>query len=116
MPGELINEFAPATRVLVLVLDACRSERIAHGGWRRADLLKSARGGLGLCGELRLLVGRGTVAATGHHKRASAVRIGKAEMQRSKTTHGQAHDMRLVDAESIHDRPDVVTCPLLRVS
>src|ERR1700686_2601787 len=115
MFGELISELTPATRVLVLELDARRPERIASSGLRHAYPLETPRGGLDLGGELRPLVGRGAVAATGHHQRACAIRIGEAEMQRSKTAHRQADHMRIVDLESIDYRLNVITCALLRV-
>src|SRR6266567_4380646 len=116
MLGELISELPPAARVLVLELHARRPERIAHSSLRHADFLEAPRGGLGLGGELRPLVGRRPVAATSDYQRTSAIGIGEAEMQRRKTAHGQADHMRLVDLERIDDRLDVITCALLRVS
>src|ERR1700730_1860502 len=115
MFGELISELAPATRVFGLELDAHRAERIAHSGLRHAYLLETPRGGRDLGSELRPLVGRGAIAATGHHQRTRAIRIGEAEMQRRKPAHRQADHMRPVDLESIDYRLNVITCTLLRV-
>src|ERR1700719_1881437 len=104
MFGELTGELAPATRVLVLELDAPWPERVARSRLCHACLLETLRGGLGAGGELRPLAGRGAVAAAGHHQRACVIRIGEAEMQRSKTAHRQADHMRLVDLETIDYR------------
>ena len=52
MLRELIGEFAPAARVLVLELHARRPERVTFGGLGHAQLFEILGGGLGFFGEL----------------------------------------------------------------
>ena len=113
---ELVGEFAPAARILVLELHARRPERVTFGGLRHALLLEILGGCLGFFGKLSALIGSSAIAAAGDHQRASAVRIGKAKMQSRKAAHRQSDDMRLVDFERVEHRTDVVTRPLLRVT
>ena len=87
MLGELLGEFVPAARVLVLELDPRRPERIGLDRLRHA-LLEFPCGRLGFRCELLALIGRGTVAATRHHQRARALWIGEAEVERRETAHG----------------------------
>src|SRR5215471_16519274 len=115
MFGELINEFPPAARILVLELNARWSERISLGGRGHAQLRESPRSGLSLGGELCPLIRGGAVAATGHHQRASAIRIGEAKMQCGKSAHRKPHHMRAVDLQRINYRLDVVARAVLRV-
>ena len=73
-------------------------------------------GGFRLLGKLAALVGRRAIAAAGHHQRAGALGVGKAEMQRGEAAHRQADDVRLVDLERVEHRADVVACALLRIA
>src|SRR5215471_8654257 len=108
MAGELIGEFPPAARVLVLELHAGRSERIGFGGLRHADVLEACSGGFRLLGKLLALVRRRTVTAAADAKRACPLRIRETEMQRRKSTHGKADDVGLVDLKAIEHGADVV--------
>src|ERR1051326_4712453 len=113
MLRELIGEFPPAARILVLVLHPRRAERIALGGLLHAELLDALGGSLGLLGELLARLGRRAVAAAPDHDRARALRIDEAEMQAGESAHRQADDVRPVDFQRIEHGTDVVARALL---
>ena len=102
--SELVGEFLPAARVLVLELHARRRERVAHRRLAHADLLEAPGGGLGFLRELRTLVGGCAIAAAADDQRQCALRIGEAEVQRRKSAHRQTDDVGLVDLQSVQAR------------
>src|SRR5262249_11383259 len=81
-----------------------------------AKVVEALRHGGGFGGELRAPVRGGAVAAARHYQGTSAFWIGEAEMQRRKAAHRQADDMRLVDAEAVEHRKDVVAGAVLRIA
>src|SRR5512146_3539011 len=113
---ELIPELEPTARVLILKLNAGRPQGIAVGCLLHPLLLELLGSRLCFFGKLRSFIRCSTIPASCDNKRASAVGIGKAEMQRRKATHRQADDMRLVDFKCIKYRSDIVPRSLLRIT
>src|SRR3954453_11862784 len=113
---ELVAEFLPAARVLVLKLHARWPKRVSLGRLRHAGFLERARRGLGLVCELLAFFGSGPVAAARDYQGASALRIGKAKMERSEAAHRKPDNMRLVELESVEDGADVVARAVLRIT
>ena len=115
MRGQLIGKLLPTARIFVLELNACRSQRIAFGGFGHAHLLKLLGRGFRLGGELRAFVRCRAIAAAGDYQRPRAIGISEAEVQCRKSTHGQANDVRLVDLEGIEHRANVIAGAFLRI-
>src|SRR5207302_2183684 len=96
MLGELLREFRPAARILVLELHARRAEGVFA---RRFGPVRLERGGgrFALGTELVLLVRLGAVAAAGDDERARALRVRNAYMQRREAAHREADDVRALE-------------------
>ncbi len=115
---ELVGELLPAARVLAVKADAGRVDAVGLG--EAGHALRLERGG----GRGRVLlealalgrVGGGAVAAAAQHQRQRAVGIGQAEMQRGVASHGDADDMRLVEAERVEHGADIVARARLRIA
>ena len=108
MLRELVGEFAPTARVLVLQLHPRRPQRIGFGRLGHVLLLEPSGAGLRLRGELRPRARARAIAAAGDDERAGALGIGEAEMGGREAAHGQADDVRLVDLQGIEHGADVV--------
>src|SRR5665213_313465 len=93
---ELLDHFAPATRVLVLMLHAGRTDAVIFNGFP-AEGFKHFSGSLRFFGKLLAFIRGGAVTAAADHQRPRPVRVGEAEMQRRKTAHRQADDMGFFD-------------------
>src|SRR5882672_1829327 len=98
---ELVAEFRPAARILVLILHAGRTERVGFRRLGHSEGFETARRGFRLVDELLAFVALGTIAASGDYQRASARRIGETEMQRGESPHRQADDMRALEFEPV---------------
>src|SRR3954471_19516491 len=92
MLGELLREFSPAARILVLELHARRAERVFR---RRVEpvRLEGRCGGFAFGAELRARVGSAAIAAARDDERARALWVGDADMQGRKPAHRKADDV-----------------------
>src|SRR6202047_540241 len=71
--------------------------------------------GVGFRAELLAHIQLCAIAAAGHAQRQGPRRMAKAEMQRRKTTHREATDMRLLDTKMIEHHENVVRRAVLAV-
>src|SRR3974390_304476 len=112
------GEFGKAARILVLVRLPGRAVGIPRRGRRETEFLKHLRGlardGAPLLDQHR--IGARTVTASGGRDADAAPRIMDADVQRGRGAHRMADNMRLVDAERIHDCDDVVAGNVLAVA
>src|SRR5689334_5830190 len=94
MLGELGCELVPAARVLVLVLDAGRADRVFRRGADHAGVDEGG-GLLAFAAEALAPVGLGAIAAAGDDERTRERRVPEAEMERREAAHREPRDMRL---------------------
>ncbi len=116
MLGEMGGKLGPAARVLVLELHPARADRVGLRGGLHPGILDQCRGLGGLVVELLPLARLGAIAASGNDQRQRSVGIGQAKMQRGKTTHREADDMRLGDPECLQHGADIVAGAVLRIA
>src|SRR6266508_1819455 len=77
MLGELVGDFLPAARVLVLELHARGTDRVALACLGHAKCLEFLGRSLGFLNELLPLARRGAISAARDHERAYPVRIAR---------------------------------------
>src|SRR5262249_461275 len=116
MTSKTVGEFLPAARILVLVLYARWTKRVAFRRPFHRQLFKAFRCRLCFLGKFGALRRCCPVTATRNHNRATALRIHKAEVKCRKSTHRETDNMSLVNIERIKHSANVVTRALLRIA
>ncbi len=109
-------ELLPSARILVLQLDACRTERIGLGGLGDVERFEAPRRSLGLLLELRTPIRRGPVAASGDHERSRKRAVIQTEVERGEATHRDSDNVSAGQAEAVEDRENVVARAILRIA